>query len=201
MSAEVQRHLFEPFFTTKPPGQGTGLGLATVYGVVEQAGGFIAVETAPGRGACFDVYLPRTDEPVRAARPVAPATGAGGRERVLVVEDDARLREVMVRALRAAGYHAWSAAEADEALAPAPIPDLLLVDAVLPGPDGGAVARALRQRHPGLRVLFTSGHPAELLVQRGALRPEDPFLPKPFTPGTLLEQVRRVLDGRPPGER
>jgi PAS domain S-box-containing protein len=197
MTAEVKAHLFEPFFTTKPPGRGTGLGLATVYGVVEQAGGFITVESEPGRGACFEVHLPRTEERAEAAAPGTRAAGVGGSETVLVVEDDPRLCEVMVRSLRGAGYRARSACGADEALAHASAPDLLLVDAVLPGPAGAAVARELRRRHPALRVLFTSGHPAELLVERGALAASDAFLPKPFTPTTLLEEVRRVLDARP----
>ncbi len=200
MPAEVREHLFEPFFTTKPPGQGTGLGLATVHGIVAQGGGRVEVESEVGRGSTFTVRLPRAapgERPADAAEAAAPR----GSECVLVVEDDASVRRLLVRSLEEAGYRVIAAADAAAALAQerqhlGPI-DLLVSDVVLPGPGGRAVAEALGRRRPGLRVLFVSGYAGEAVAGPGLPEPGLPFLQKPFTPEALLRRVRRVLDAPP----
>jgi len=198
MSPEVLAHVFEPFFTTKPVGKGTGLGLATVYGIVKQSEGYILVESTPGEGTTFDLFFPRIlDFPV-AAVPPAPVRPTQGTETVLVVEDDPQVREVVIRSLRAGGYRVLAAGGAQEALelganGHGPL-HLLLTDIVMPGLDGRAVADRLRPRHPGLRVLYVSGYTRDAIVQRAVLDAGIDFLPKPFTQSTLLARVREVLD-------
>jgi CheY-like chemotaxis protein len=200
MTPEARAHLFEPFFTTKPPGQGTGLGLATVYGIVRQSGGHVRVHSEAGRGTTFRIYLPRTDAaPAPGSPPPRPARSARGDETVLVVEDDPRVREVTVRALRGAGYRVLAAGDGREALAVAaaeagPI-DLLLTDVVMPELGGRQVAEALGSRHPAPRVLFVSGYTQDTIVHHGVLDAGVEFLPKPFTASVLLARVREVLDG------
>jgi two-component system cell cycle sensor histidine kinase/response regulator CckA len=201
MSEEVRAHLFEPFFTTKGPGKGTGLGLATVYGIVRQAGGHVHVTNAPGGGTSFELCFPRVDAaPVSLARP-AELAGAGGDERVLVVEDDAQVRAVTVRLLRAAGYQVVAVAHPAEALAMswdgADGPMLLVTDVVMPGIDGLTLARELRGRHPALRTLYLSGYTPDAIAERGALDPGVELLPKPFTGPVLLARVRAILDAPP----
>jgi len=204
MSVEVKAHLFEPFFTTKPAGQGTGLGLATVYGIVKQAGGHLHVASEPGRGATIRLCLPRLA--AAAASPTPPrgvqqatAVQAGGSERLLVVEDDALVRGVTVRVLRSAGYQVVAAAGGAEALELAgqsERPGLVVTDVVMPGLGGREVAEALRTRWPGLPVLYVSGYTRETIGARELSVPRTAFLPKPFTPEGLLEQVRHMLDAR-----
>jgi PAS domain S-box-containing protein len=193
MDASTRARIFEPFFTTKPAGKGTGLGLATVYGIVSQAGGEIRVRSEPGRGTDFRVSLPRWSGAESEAPAAAPAKPALGEERVLVVEDDAAIRALVERALSRAGYRVSAAASADEALGGAAVPDLLLTDVILPGRNGRELAVELQRRHPGLRVLFTSGYAAQ---QSGEplVPPGVPFLEKPFAPDELLRRVREVLD-------
>ncbi len=198
MSAEVQERLFEPFFTTKEMGKGTGLGLATVHGIVTQNGGRVLVESEPGRGTTFEIRFPRT-QAVAAPTSAAPAPGRRrGSETVLVVEDDARVRAVTVRALRAAGHRVLVASDGPEALAvveqsDAPV-HVVVTDVVMPGMSGRAVVDALRRRQPGLRALFVSGYPQEVIARRGVLEGGIAFLPKPFTPAVLQARVREVLD-------
>jgi len=198
MSAEARAHLFEPFFTTKAPGQGTGLGLATVYGIVTQADGHVHVESAPGHGTTFELRFPRTLEPSPAAVPPPRALAARGTETVLVVEDDAQVREVTVRGLRAGGYRVLVAAGAAEALALGGDEiggiDLVVTDVVMPGLDGHALADELRRRRPELRVLYVSGYTEDAVIARGVLSSGMAFLAKPFTPSGLLERVRAILD-------
>jgi PAS domain S-box-containing protein len=201
LSPEVREHLFEPFFTTKEQGKGTGLGLATVYGIVSQNGGSISVESDPGSGATFELRFPRTDAPVAPARPDAARRRAGwaGQERLLVVEDDPAVRAVTVRALGDAGYRLQVATCGAEALElfdhlPAPI-DLVVTDVVMPGMNGWALVEELRRRQPGLRALYVSGHNEEVLASEPRVAPGE-FLPKPFTPELLLERVRALLDGK-----
>jgi CheY-like chemotaxis protein len=197
MDEATRVRIFEPFFTTKPAGKGTGLGLATVYGIVSQAGGEVRVRSAPGRGSEFRVCLPRWSGTVADDAAAALAHPVRGHETVLVVEDDAAIRALVQRALSRAGYHVAVAATADEALeAVATAPDLLLSDVILPGANGWELALELQRRFRSLRVLFTSGYAAQ---PTGApLVPGDaPFLAKPFAPDELLRKVREVLDGAP----
>jgi PAS domain S-box-containing protein len=198
---EVREHLFEPFFTTKSRGQGTGLGLATVYGIVQQSNGSIAVESEPGRGAAFHIYLPRSTPGVAKPPPESKAE-PGGSETILVVEDEPLVREMAVRALRRAGYRVLVADGADEALAVEAAADgafdLLLTDVVMPGLNGRELAEGLLRRHPDLRVLYVSGYTEDAFDGVGS--PEDglELLPKPFTASGLLARVRQVLDRSPP---
>jgi PAS domain S-box-containing protein len=205
MDADTRTSAFEPFFTTKELGKGTGLGLATVYGIVKQSGGYVWVDSEPGRGAAFTIYLPSVDDPAAAAAatPAAPAPRpAGGRESVLVVEDDEGVREVTRRILAQAGYAVLGAADGDEALAvatrhEAPIA-LLLTDLVMPGGTGPEVAARVSAARPGIRVLFTSGYADSAVLDRARLDARDAFIAKPFTSEGLLRKVRDVLDAKPP---
>jgi PAS domain S-box-containing protein len=199
MSPEVKTHLFEPFFTTKEQGKGTGLGLATVYGVVKQAGGHVHVESEAGQGSSFEVCFPRGQSaPAVPARPVARVNERGS-ERVLVVEDDAQVREITSRALRSGGYEVEVAAHPQKAL---DLPDaelrgmqLLVTDVVMPGLDGHTLAQRLQQRHPRLRVLYVSGYTHDAIAhEHGVLDSGIDLLAKPFTGATLLARVRAVLD-------
>ncbi len=204
MGPEVRAHLFEPFFTTKPVGQGTGLGLATVYGIVQQGGGHVRVESEAGRGTTVEVFLPRDARGAAGEAPRAQASAgavpAGG-ETVLVVEDEPQVRGVTVRTLRQAGYRVLVADGGTTALAasraePGPI-HLVLSDVVMPGQSGPEVAAALALERRGLKVLFVSGHAEEAVARRGVLDPAANLLSKPFTPEDLLLRVRRALDAPP----
>jgi PAS domain S-box-containing protein len=199
MSADIKAHLFEPFFTTKPAGKGTGLGLATVYGIVKQSNGYIRVESEPGQGSTFEILFPRALAiPVATTAPRA-LVGTRGTETILVVEDDPLVREVTVRSLRSGGYEVLTAASGREALA---FTDgdlarvtLLLTDVVMPGMDGRTLADELRARHPALSVLYVSGYTHDTIAQRGVLASGIGFLAKPFTAPALLSRVRAVIDG------
>jgi len=198
MAPEVKARAFEPFFTTKPVGKGTGLGLATVHGIVKQSGGFIRVESEPGSGTRFEILFPRTAEaPRRSPGAVAPSA-RGGTESVLLVEDDPHVRGITVRTLRSGGYDVLVAEEAGAALRilsdDARRVDLLLSDVVMPGMDGPQLADAVLARRPGVRVLFVSGHAHEVLADRGIEPGRVALLEKPYTPGSLLARVREVLD-------
>ncbi len=198
MPPEVQAHLFEPFFTTKEKGKGTGLGLATVHGIVAQAGGRIEVQTTAGVGTTFAVLLPRSAAaPEAVVAPARPAA-SGGSETVLVIEDDPQVRSVTVRALQGAGYQLLVAGSGDEALALAEQDarrlDLVVSDVIMPGQTGPQVVEALRRRRPGLRALYVSGYPEDAMVGRGLGEQGTAFLPKPFTPASLLERVRALID-------
>jgi PAS domain S-box-containing protein len=198
MTEEVKAHVFEPFFTTKGLGKGTGLGLATVYGIVKQSGGHVEVEAAPGRGATFRIYLPVDSGPPARERP-DPVAGAlpGGTETVLVTEDEGGVRGLAVRTLRQLGYTVLAAAGADEAAVAAgggrPI-DLLVTDVVMPGDGGRELAARLRVGRPGLRVLYMSGYTDDALLRHGVEHGGANFLQKPFTPTALAHKVREVLD-------
>ncbi|HET9944421.1 MAG TPA: response regulator, partial [Actinomycetes bacterium] len=198
MDEQTLAHALEPFFTTKPTGQGTGLGLAMVYGVAAGSGGTVLVRSLPDVGTTVDLYLPVVEgapetEPVR--RP-APVEGRG--ELVLVVEDAPELRALVVAVLSRAGYRVISHADPVHALAAATpgTPDLLVTDVVMPGMDGPSLAAELRGRHPGLRVLLMSGYSPEHAL--GGAASSDPLLPKPFVAEDLLHAVRDILD-EPPG--
>jgi signal transduction histidine kinase/CheY-like chemotaxis protein len=196
MTDEVRSRLFEPFFTTKPQGQGAGLGLATVYGIVSQSGGSIAVASEAGCGSAFTVYFPAHQEaamPVSASEHAAPAPAA---ETVLLAEDELAVRMLARRILQRAGYtvvEAANAAEAESRAATMDAIDLLLTDVMMPGGSGPELFRRLAAVRPGLRVLFMSGYAEQDLFDRVAIEPGTPFLKKPFTIDTLTARVRDVL--------
>ena len=200
MTQATLERVFEPFFTTKEPGVGTGLGLATVYGIVKQSHGTISVDSKPGEGASFKIYLPRATGQVGEESSEAGGTGpARGEETVLVVEDEAPLRDLVVRVLGSLGYRvlvAGTAAEAREVLQEIEYRlDLLLTDVVLPGGEqGNDLARDLHYLQPDLPVLYVSGYPRDAIVHAGQLDAGVNFLEKPFTPETLARTVRSVLD-------
>ncbi|HEV2388045.1 MAG TPA: response regulator [Candidatus Acidoferrales bacterium] len=199
MDGETQAHIFEPFFTAKQEGKGTGLGLATVYGVVKQSGGYIWVHSELGRGTTFKVYLPRVDEPVpRVGARGEPDRLLRGVETVLVVEDDEALRKITCEFLRGSGYSVIEAARPADALrlaesSPKPL-DLLLTDVVLPEMNGRELARRLSAVRPLLKVLFVSGYSDETISRHGVLEPGLIFLQKPYTCATLTRKVREVID-------
>ena len=199
MDAETQARMFEPFFTTKPKGKGTGLGLATVYGIVKQSGGYVWVYSEPGRGTTFKIYLRRVDAAVEPEpSPPVAAVSLHGSETVLLVEDEEQVRELTRRLLRASGYQVLAAASGADALRIAEHHDgaihLLVTDVVMPGMSGREVGLLLGQKHPKMRALYLSGYPDESVVHQGVLAPGTPFLQKPFTAEALARKVREVLD-------
>jgi CheY-like chemotaxis protein len=197
MDAEVQSHLFEPFFTTKPPGEGTGLGLATVYGIIKQSGAFIWVYSEPGVGTTFKLYFPPVDaaspEPEPAPMPLPP-TGA---ETVLVVEDEDAVRRVTCRVLLKRGYKVLEAISGDDAIRVATEHgghiDLLLTDVVMPRMSGRELARHLAGSRPGMKVLYVSGYTDDAIVRHGILDAGVVFLEKPFSPDVLARKVAETL--------
>jgi PAS domain S-box-containing protein len=204
MSREVLDRAFEPFFTTKPQGQGTGLGLSTVYGIVAQGGGHLFAYSEPGQGSSFKLYFPFVDAtaPPRAPGPAA-AGELSGTETILVVEDEELVRHLVVRILGRLGYRVLTAAAGDEALAimatmTEPV-HLLLTDVVMPGMTGHELAQRLLEDRPELKVLYVSGYTENTIVRHGVLDPGVHFLEKPFIHEALARKVREVLDGG--GER
>jgi PAS domain S-box-containing protein len=198
MTDEVLEHLFEPFFTTKPANKGTGLGLATVYGIVKQSGGGVGVYSEPGRGATFRIYLPRAEQD-----PIQCEFGDGaadevpsGDETVLVIEDDHEVRGCIVRMLEDLGYGVIEAADGCAALSldDAPPPDLLLVDTILPGLSGPQLLTQLRARYGRVPMLRMSGHSDHVLVDETIAEMGDRFLQKPFGMAQLARRVRHALD-------
>jgi len=194
-------HIFEPFFTTKRTGEGTGLGLATVYGIVRQGGGHVGVYSEAGAGTTFKLYFPRlVDGGVEVSEDEeAAAQGSTGTETVLLVEDDAAVRALSGRALAEAGYRvlvAATPAEAVEVSASTPDPiHLLVTDVVMAGMSGMALASAIAAQRPETKILYVSGYTENTIVRHGVLEPGVHFLSKPFTPSKLCERVRAVLDG------
>ena len=200
MDRETVSHMFEPFFTTKGPGQGTGLGLATVYGIVTQHGGTIAVDSAPGQGTAIRLTFPRERSDAAALRPaVAPRTAATGSETILLVEDEPMVRGLVRTMLRTRGYTVLEAASGEEAMeryaGSLDGIQLLLTDVVMPGINGRMLAETLTTRRPGLKVLFMSGYTEDAVL--GAQGRDVQFLQKPFAPDVLRAKVREVLDTPP----
>jgi len=199
MSEEVKAHLFEPFFTTKPAGKGTGLGLATCFGIVKQNSGHINLDSELGRGTTFKIYFPRVQSALEPARvPTQPAAVAGGRETVLLVEDEPAVRELTAFALREQGYTVFEAVNGEEGLRVAREQggkiDLVLTDVIMPVMGGKEMADHLRTSHPDTKVLFTSGYTEDAIGHHGVLRPGIVFLQKPYMTTTLARKVREVLD-------
>jgi two-component system cell cycle sensor histidine kinase/response regulator CckA len=203
MSKEIQSKIFDPFFTTKPVGQGTGLGLATVYGIVKQSGGFITVDSELGKGTCFKIYLPRRKVEAADAVPVeavhVPARDVTGQDTILLVEDEEAVRSFAARALRMRGYNVLEASGGEEALEivknDADTIDLIITDVVMPNMDGPTMVRHVKALKPDLAVIFMSGY-AEEAFRRSDQSSEDiHFLPKPFGLKQLAAKVKEVLAG------
>jgi two-component system cell cycle sensor histidine kinase/response regulator CckA len=203
MTQEVQRHIFEPFFTTKDPDKGTGLGLATVYGIVSQSGGHIRVQSEPARGAAFHIYLPRTDASavVPEAAIIMEATPHGA-ETVLIVEDEDAVRQLAVISLERYGYRVLSAATGSEAIQLAAeyseAIHLLLTDVVMPRMNGRVLSEQIRNVRPDIKVLYISGYSEEIITHQAVLDAGVVYLAKPFNPDVLAAKVREILtEGRP----
>jgi signal transduction histidine kinase len=201
MDETTRAHAFEPFFTTKAKGKGTGLGLATVYGIIDQSGGGIAMDTAPERGTSIRIYLPVTDAPAAPERqPVGPLA-TEGTETLLVVEDNDAIREISAQALRRRGYTVFEARNGEEAIdwasKSALHADMLITDVVMPGMSGPNLAARLMQQTPELRVLYMSGYTDDATEVHGAFWGGVPLLQKPFTPSQLAQSVRMALDHNP----
>jgi CheY-like chemotaxis protein len=198
MDAQTQAHIFEPFYTTKPAGEGTGLGLATVLGIVEQSGGYVFCESEPGKGTTFKIYLPRVDEAVEAAAAQrAPVKTTPGSETVLLVEDDSVLRELIGAGLRADGYKVLVATDGVDALRvsdqhPGSI-DILLTDVIMPQMSGPDLARSLAPRRPGMRVLYISGYTDDRLRHASIAGSEVVLVQKPFQLTDLTHKLREIL--------
>ena len=199
MTDEVKAHLFEPFFTTKEPGKGTGLGLATVYGIVKQHGGNIYCESEPGKGTTFRIYLPAVEaEAERLPRRDEEGFVPRGTETVLVVEDEAMVRDILTRTLREQGYRVLEAMDGEQALRVgneyAGEIHLLVTDVVMPQMNGRELSERLALVRPGIKTLFVSGYTDNAIVRKGILKPGIVFLQKPFTAAALARKVRQVLD-------
>jgi two-component system cell cycle sensor histidine kinase/response regulator CckA len=200
MEQETVAHIFEPFFTTKGVGEGTGLGLATVYGIVKQSGGFVSVHSEPGHGTSFRIHLPLAGVEGEAERTPAPSASGGGTESILVAEDEPAVRAILARLLRGFGYTVLEARDGAHALelaeaAPAP-PDLVIADVVMPGMGGKQLAQALNTRWSGIPVLFISGYTGLDAARRGLIEEGEDFMQKPLEPDTVAKKVRRILDAR-----
>ncbi|MDH7490421.1 MAG: response regulator, partial [Anaerolineae bacterium] len=201
MTDEEKAHLFEPFFTTKEPGKGTGLGLATVYGIVKQHGGNIYAYSELGKGTTFKIYLPAVEaETERLPRRDEEGYVPRGTETVLVVEDEANVRAIVTRTLTEQGYTVLEAADGYEALRLAREYKgeihLLLTDVVMPQMGGKELSERFAAIRPGVKTLFMSGYTDNAIVHRGILDPGVVFLQKPFTAAALARKVRQVLDMR-----
>jgi two-component system cell cycle sensor histidine kinase/response regulator CckA len=197
MDPETRSRIFEPFFTTKATGKGTGLGLSMVQGIVGQSGGSILVDSEPGQGTTFRIYMPRTEAPPVAGAEAERMEAARGKETILVVEDEDAVRKLVKRMLEKAGYTVFQAGSGAEALSICESHqnkiDLLITDVVMPGMSGPALAEKAREKCGNVKVLYVSGYTDESI--RGAAIPRGAeFLPKPFSADKVLHTVRRVLE-------
>jgi CheY-like chemotaxis protein len=194
----VMQHLFEPFFTTKGTGKGTGLGLATVYGIVKQNSGGIQLESTLGRGSVFQIYFPRSDGRVFSDTSVPAARRSPGEKAtILIVEDDPGIRDLSTKILSRCGYKVLVAGGGEEARRVCERHDgdidVLLSDVVMPGMNGPMVAEMLTRLRPGVRVVFMSGYTDDAIVRHGVMEHDVPFLQKPFTPERLANKIAEVL--------
>jgi CheY-like chemotaxis protein len=198
MDEETQKNIFEPFFTTKDPSAGTGLGLATVYGIVKQSSGWILLYSEPGKGSSFKIYLPRIANGVlEQSNGEGDGRQVGGSETVLVVEDQEEVRSYAVHVLKAYGYQVLAAHDGPSALTaaethPGPI-HVLLTDVVLPGMNGKQLADRLTGLRPELKVLYTSGYTRDVIAHRGVLDADVAYLAKPYSPEALAAKMREVI--------
>src|SRR5438445_363655 len=202
MDEATKARIFEPFFTTKEAGKGTGLGLATGYGIVQQSGGFIWVYSEPGQGATFKIYLPRVSATARQPTPTPASPGTlRGTETILLVEDEAPVRTVVRNVLQRYGYAILEAPDIEAAIAFGERHDgeihLLLTDVVMPGLHGTEVAARVARARPNLRVIFMSGYTDDAVIRHGVLHPGVAYLQKPFGPEALARKVREVMDSSP----
>jgi CheY-like chemotaxis protein len=203
MKSDVQARIFEPFFTTKPVDKGTGLGLSTVYGIVKQSGGHIAVSSEPHRGTTFKVYFPTVAaKPAPAERQSLPPATLEGSETVLLVEDDEAVRTIAAAILRRHGYRVLEARSGGDALLigeqhAGPI-HLLLTDVVMPLMSGRQLVQRIATVRRGIKVVFMSGHADDAMVRHGVLSSEFDFVQKPLVPSVLLAKLRAVLDANAP---
>jgi two-component system cell cycle sensor histidine kinase/response regulator CckA len=199
ISAEVQKHLFEPFFTTKSPGAGVGLGLASVYGIVKQSGGFVWLDGEPGIGACVTILLPPAEV---AVEDVAPArTPVSTRPVVLLVEDEDAVRDLLTTVLQRGGFEVRAAGSAEAALAVDGTFDVLLTDVVLPHMTGPELARVMRERLPNVRILFMSGYTGHAVLEDSDFDAGRAFIQKPFGSKALVERIRELIDAPSPQAR
>jgi CheY-like chemotaxis protein len=194
----IRERIFEPFFTTKERGKGTGLGLSTVYGIVKQSGGHISVDSEPGRGTSFMVYLPHTNQRPSDSKYLAAPADQPGSETVLLVEDDEQVRALTVRVLRRYGYDVLEASSGAEAVQicerHAATIHLVLTDVVMPKMSGRELWERISKTRPGTKVLFMSGYTDDAVLRHGVLGSEFAFIQKPLTPKALLAKIRSVLD-------
>lgn len=203
MSDDVKSRLFEPFFTTKPAGKGTGLGLVTCNTIVRQSGGHIDVSSEMGKGTTFKIYFPRVEPSTAAPAGSIAKTGPlpGGNEMLLIVEDEPAVRHLAQSVLEAQGYRVKTALNGEDALRVAreqkdPLISLVVTDVVMPRMGGKAMAEWLKTLNPNLKILFTSGYSEETVANKGVLKNDVEFLPKPYTPASLARKVRELLDQR-----
>ena len=198
MKPETKKHIFEPFFTTKEPNKGTGLGLATVYGVIKQSNGFIWVESEPGAGATFELQFPRIDQKAKSLVKEEKSKMQTGSETILLVEDAAPVRRAAVEVLNVLGYRVFEAGNGEQAIHIAELMEepihLLLTDIVMPRMNGRELAEQIKIRHPETAVLYMSGYDDDIVSDQGVLGEDVHFLNKPFSPLTLADKVRSVLD-------
>jgi len=197
MDKETQSRIFEPFFTTKEKGKGTGLGLSTVYGIVKQTGGYVMVQSEAGRGATFQIYLPRVDGVAEKHSVPVPHAALGGNETVLLVEDEESVRQLVRETLASKGYEVMEAENGEDGVAIAARHngkiDLVITDVVMPGMGGRELVKQLAQTRPETKVLYLSGYTEDAIVSEGTIESGAAFLQKPFTLQNLSRKVREVL--------
>ena len=202
MKPEVRARVFEPFFTTKEVGKGTGLGMAMVFGIVKQSGGGIAVDSEPGRGSTFRIYLPAVSEPEARKNESGIKPGVRGTETILLVEDEDGVRRLALTTLKLHGYDVLAARDGEDALRVAGechrTIHLLLTDVIMPNLSGPELAERIKRLRPGIKVLFMSGYTDDAVMRHGILQSEVCFIQKPYTPLGLVRKAREVLDAGPP---